>query len=91
MDTPGKYNLAQNYPNPFNPTTTIQYSVPKDGNIKLTVYNPIGQEIAVLVNREVKAGSYEVKFDASRLTSGIYLYKIEAPGYNAIRKMLVLK
>ncbi len=91
VNTPGEYNLAQNYPNPFNPTTTIQYSVPKDGNIKLTVYNSIGQEITVLVNREVKAGSYDVKFDASRLTSGIYLYKIEAPGYNAVRKMLLLK
>ena len=91
VDNPVKYNLSQNYPNPFNPSTTIQYSVPKAGNVKLTVYNSIGQEIAVLVNREVKAGSYEVNFDASRLASGIYMYKLETSGYNDVRKMMLIK
>ena len=88
---PASYSLKQNYPNPFNPATTIRYSVPKDGVVKLTVYNAIGQKIAELMNREVKAGTYEVNFDASKLSSGVYFYRMETPGYNAVRKMLVIK
>ena len=88
---PLSYSLEQNYPNPFNPATTIRYSVPKDGNVKLTVYNVIGQKIAEPVNREVKAGTYEVSFDASQLTSGVYLYKMETEGYTIVRKMMLLK
>ncbi len=88
---PSSYSLYQNYPNPFNPATVIRYSVPKDGNVKLTVYNAIGQKITELVNREVTAGIYEVNFDASRLTSGVYFYKIETQGYTGTRKMLLIK
>ena len=88
---PQKYTLAQNYPNPFNPTTRIQYTVPKDGNVKLTVYNIIGQEIAQLVNGEVKAGTHEINFDASALTSGVYLYKLQVNNFTSVKKMILMK
>jgi len=83
--------LNQNYPNPVNPTTKIKYSVPVDGTVSLAVYNSIGQKVSELVNGEVKAGSYEVKFDASDLSSGIYFYKIQADGYTSTKKMMLLR
>jgi len=73
-----EFRLDQNYPNPFNPLTTIKYSVPKDENLKLTVYNTLGQEVAELVNKEVKAGNYEHEFNASDLASGVYFYQLRA-------------
>lgn len=88
---PASYKLDQNYPNPFNPATVIRYTVPKDGNVKLTVYNVIGQKITGLINREVKAGTYEVNFDASQLPSGIYMYKLEAGTFTSVRKMMLIK
>ena len=91
INTPVEFSLSQNYPNPFNPATKINYSVPKDGYVKISVYNVIGQEVAELVNGMVKAGTHEVNFDASGLTSGIYFYKIEANGFSNIKKMTLLR
>lgn len=91
VTTPKVFSLQQNYPNPFNPTTTIKYSVPVDGFVNLAIYNVLGQKVANLVSDNVKAGSYEVKFNAANLASGIYIYKIEAGNFNATKKMMLIK
>jgi len=91
VNIPLKYSLEQNYPNPFNPATKIEYSVAEDGIVKLTVYNTLGQKVADLVNNEVKAGNYEVNFDASKLSSGVYYYKIEMNGFVSVKKMMLLR
>ena len=88
---PLTFKLDQNYPNPFNPSTTIKYSIPESGNVKLLIYNMIGEEVAVLVNGQVKAGFYEKTFDASNLPSDAYIYKLETPGYVQVKKMLLIK
>ncbi len=86
-----KFELQQNYPNPFNPTTTIKFSVPKDGVVTLKVFNLLGQEVATLVNGEMTAGSYKVHFDASKLGSGVYFYTLQEGNNKATKKMLLLK
>lgn len=88
---PTNYSLEQNYPNPFNPTTTIRFAIPKDEMVSLKVYNVLGQEVSTLVNQNLKAGSYAFDFDASKLTSGVYFYTIQAGKFNETRKMLLLK
>jgi hypothetical protein len=88
---PANYSLAQNYPNPFNPSTTIKYSIPSASLVKIKVFNTIGQEMALLVNQEQSAGIYEVKFDATSLTSGIYFYRIEAGNFIETKKMILIK
>ncbi|GJQ62872.1 MAG: hypothetical protein SCALA702_19250 [Melioribacteraceae bacterium] len=88
---PSEFNLTQNYPNPFNPTTNITFAIPENGNVKLSVYNMLGEEIAVLINGYREAGNYEVTFNASALNSGIYLYKIEAGNFVNIKKMMLVK
>ena len=91
---PAEFSLSQNYPNPFNPVTTIRYSVPvtlSPVTVSLVVYNLLGQEVATLVNTQQPAGNYEVKFDASGISSGVYLYKIQAGEYSAVKKLMLLK
>lgn len=85
------FRLHQNYPNPFNPSTTIKYSVPERMNVKLSVFNILGSEVAQLVNGTQNAGEYEVQFDASKLSTGVYLYKIEAGNYKATKKLILMK
>jgi len=85
------YKLFQNFPNPFNPSTKISYKIKKEGNVSLTVFNLVGQEVSVLVNEKQSAGNYEVEFDASELTSGVYLYKLQVNGYTSVKRMTVLK
>jgi len=85
------YELSQNYPNPFNPVTYINYSIPKSGFVKLSVFDILGKEVATLVNSNKPEGSYEVIFDASRLSSGVYFYKITAGEYIEVKKMSVIK
>ena len=86
-----KFDLSQNYPNPFNPSTIIKYSIPSDGNVKLTVFNVLGQKVTTLVNGYIKAGTYSINFNASNLNSGLYFYKLESGNFTSVKKMLLLK
>jgi len=86
-----EYALEQNYPNPFNPSTTIKYQLPRSGNVKLVIYDMLGREVKTLVNGFKQKGRYEVQFDASGLSSGVYIYRIEANVFSASRKMVLLK
>ncbi len=86
-----KTELFQNYPNPFNPTTEISFSIRVKGITSLEVYNILGQKVATIVNKELNAGSHKYQFDASRLTSGIYFYKLQSTSYSNIKKMLLIK
>ncbi|NIA28420.1 MAG: T9SS type A sorting domain-containing protein [Actinobacteria bacterium] len=88
---PTNYLLSQNYPNPFNPTTTIEYNVAEAGNVRLTVYNQLGQQIATLVNGMQNAGTYSVTWDAAELPSGMYFYRLEAGNKVHLRKMMLIK
>jgi hypothetical protein len=90
-DIPVSYKLEQNYPNPFNPTTTIRYQIPKDGMVTLKVYDLLGAEVVTLVSEELVSGKYEVNFNASRLASGVYLYKLQADEFISVKKMILLK
>ncbi len=83
--------LEQNYPNPFNPTTRINYSIAKADVVKLSIYNMLGQEIAVLVNKEQQAGEYSATFNASGLPSGLYIYRLAVNNFLETRKMLLVK
>ncbi|MHB8578863.1 MAG: T9SS type A sorting domain-containing protein [Ignavibacteriaceae bacterium] len=89
--TPTNFALSQNYPNPFNPSTEIKYSIAKSGIVTLKVYNLLGQEVATLVNQEQKSGNYVVNFDASKLASGVYMYRIQAGDFSLTKKMTLLK
>jgi hypothetical protein len=86
---PNKYVLSQNYPNPFNPSTTIHFGLPEAGNVKLIVYNILGQAVATLINGFRNSGTYNVTWNASNLASGIYIYRLEA-GRNVISKKMTL-
>jgi hypothetical protein len=88
---PTQFSLAQNYPNPFNPTSIIQYSIPAEGRVVLKLYSILGSEVAILVDEVKSEGRYDVRVDASGLSSGVYLYKLQAAGQTATRKMLVVK
>ena len=91
VDAPAEYALEQNYPNPFNPSTTINYSIAEAGLVKIAVYNLLGQEVALVLNEFIEAGSHSITFDASDLTSGAYFYTIETPQFKQTRKMLLAK
>ncbi len=91
VTSPIKYTLEQNYPNPFNPSTKIKYSIPEDGSVKLKIYNLLGEEVFTLVNSVQKTGRYEVVFDASRLASGVYYYRLETRKYTSVKKMILMK
>ena len=88
---PKEYELSQNYPNPFNPTTTIKYSIPSNGIISLKVFDVLGNEVTTLVNASQNIGSYEVNFDASKLSSGTYFYQLKSGNFTVTKKLLLLK
>ncbi|MBN2571578.1 MAG: T9SS type A sorting domain-containing protein [Ignavibacteriales bacterium] len=88
---PKDYKLFQNYPNPFNPSTKISYEIPNTASVNIKILNILGQEIVTLVNEEKPAGHYEVEFNASNLTSGIYLYRLKTGDFVETKKMVLLK
>jgi hypothetical protein len=90
-DIPLVYALEQNYPNPFNPTTTIKFSLGKASNVKLVVFNILGQKVATLFDGHMAAGAQSVQFDASKLSSGVYIYRLEAADFRSQKKMMLLK
>ena len=91
INSPFVFSLNQNYPNPFNPNTIITYSLPAASNVKLVVYNAIGQIVKVLENSFRETGNYNISFNASDLPSGIYFYKLEACQFTQVKKMILLK
>ncbi len=90
-EVPNDFVLKQNYPNPFNPSTNIEFSIPKQGKVKLTIYNAEGKEIAVPVNGELNPGTYKTSFDGTNFASGLYFYHIEAGSFSVTKKMILLK
>ncbi len=89
--TPARFELSQNYPNPFNPSTQISFAVPKEGMVKLSVYDILGREVKTLVNEVKTAGYYKVDFDGSSLSSGFYFYRMETNSFIETKKMMLLK
>jgi hypothetical protein len=88
---PTEYSLSQNYPNPFNPTTKIRYAIPEGSQVRIIVYNMLGQKVTELVNKYLGVGTYEVDFDAGKLSSGIYILRLTAGKFNQIKKMILMK
>ena len=96
LGMPNEFSLSQNYPNPFNPSTTISYSIPKVSFVSLKIYDILGREVKTLINSEQNAGVYNVRWNGdniygNKVSSGIYLYKIEAGDFSLTKKMLLLK
>ena len=88
---PVSYSLNQNYPNPFNPSTTIQFSIPEQTIIGLEIFNTLGEKVDVLLNEELNAGTYEYKWTADNLTSGIYFYSLTSENFRQTKKLILLK
>jgi len=88
---PATYNLEQNYPNPFNPSTTIKFSIPEASNVRLTIYNTLGQKITELVNTNLEAGRYNYQWEAGDIASGIYIYELRTDKFISTKKMILMK
>ncbi len=88
---PKTFFLGQNYPNPFNPTTTINYQLPTNNYVTLKVYDILGKEVTTLVNKEMNAGNHNVKFDAAKLSGGIYFYRLTAGSFSETKKLVIIK
>jgi len=91
IPAPVAFALEQNYPNPFNPSTRIKFAIPEESDVRLSVYNTLGQEIAEILSARLKEGFHEVGFDAGSLTSGIYFYRLEAEKFVDVKKMIIIK
>lgn len=90
-DLPGDFVLKQNYPNPFNPATVIRFHLPVDTEVRLEVFDMLGRRIAVLVDERMQAGKHEMTFDGSRLSSGVYVYRLRAADFNRTRRMMLIR
>jgi len=88
---PKEYSLEQNYPNPFNPITQIRFNLPENARVELTIYNTMGQQVARLLDRDLNAGSHVAVWDASSLSSGVYIYKLKTANFEQSRKMIMVK
>jgi hypothetical protein len=89
--TPTEFSLSQNYPNPFNPVTHIRFGLPKASNVKIEIFNLLGQRVATLLNERKLAGYHTVEFNGGNFSSGVYLYRIQADEFQQVRKMLLIK
>ncbi len=89
--TPLNYSLEQNYPNPFNPTTNIKFTLPESSKIRIVVYDILGNIVKTLVNERLESGYHKINFDATNLTSGVYIYSMETNKYTKVRKMMLLR
>jgi hypothetical protein len=90
-EVPETYVLSQNYPNPFNPETIINFQLPKSGNVKLIVYDILGKEVATLVDQHLNSGSYDIEWNASHLSSGVYFYRLITSDFSETKKMILMK
>ncbi len=90
-DIPTEFTIGQNYPNPFNPPTRIRFALPEDTEVRIVIYDLLGRQVAVLVNGDLRAGYHTVTFDASRLASGMYIYRMDAGNFSETRKMTLIK
>lgn len=88
---PKNFEVKQNYPNPFNPSTTIEFSIPKDANVSLRIYDILGKEVSTLVNEQRSAGTYVINWNASSFSSGIYFYRVTAGEFTETKKMFLVK
>ena len=94
---PDEFDISQNYPNPFNPSTRISYALPTESRVKIQIFNILGEVVATIVNQVIAAGSHSVEWNASNLSSGVYLYRISAESvsdskqFNAVKKMILMK
>ena len=89
---PSDYMLSQNYPNPFNPSTTIEFSLPEDvSNVKLSIYNALGEKVAELVNTSLVAGKYQYQWNAQNIATGMYIYELRTEKFVSVKKMILLK
>ncbi|HQI42065.1 MAG TPA: T9SS type A sorting domain-containing protein [Ignavibacteriaceae bacterium] len=91
MISVNSFALFQNYPNPFNPTTTIRFALPVESRVKINIYNSLGQLVETLADKDMKSGYHEISFNASRLASGVYFYKLNSGNFVETRKMLLMK
>jgi hypothetical protein len=91
VNIPAEFSLSQNYPNPFNPSTIIEYQIPSDGFVSITIYNSIGQEVSTLVSEQQTAGNYSITFEADKLPSGLYFFTLRRGEFSSTKKMLLLK
>ena len=88
---PTEYRLFQNYPNPFNPITTIKFDLPQDNDVKIVIYNVLGQKVETLVSKDLAAGRYSYQWKPQGIASGLYFYSIEAGDYKSVKKMILMK
>lgn len=93
---PSEYSLEQNFPNPFNPSTNVKFSIPAEGNVKLSVFDITGREVKTLLNAKMITGSYEIAFDGTGISSGVYFYRLDVTGKDGInfsdtKKMILVK
>jgi len=85
------FNLSQNYPNPFNPSTMIKFTIDKRSLVTLKVFNVLGKEISTVINSEKEPGTYNVNFNAGKLSNGVYFYKLTVGNYSSVKKMILMK
>ena len=90
-EIPTEYSISQNYPNPFNPITKIRFALPKTTITKVTIYDLLGREIITPVNKKLPAGFHEINIDSNNLSSGVYLYRIQAGDFIQSKKMILMK
>jgi hypothetical protein len=91
IEQPTTYKLSQNYPNPFNSSTTISFSIPSKSCVSLTVFDALGREVMVLVDEELSAGNYTQQWNATRMTSGIYFYRLQSGSFSGTKKLMLLR